>query len=195
MIGISGTRSCKRAAGICLLGLVLLITAGCGGGGGGGGGQASPSALSYASPQMYPVGTAIQALKPQVTGTVTSYNVSPALPAGLTLDAVSGAISGTPTTPSAAASYTVTAQNSSGSTIFSLSLSVIAVNVSPANISRIVASGTAVSVAVSAVPVDFAVSGSLFAKATDNSGVFAPAVTVIPAKRRLYADAHRGDDG
>ena len=178
MISIPGTRSCKSAAGICLLGLVLLITAGCGGGGDG---QAPPRALSYASPQMYPVGTTIQALKPQVTGTVTSYNVSPALPAGLTLDAASGAISGTPTTPSAAASYTVTAQNSSGSTSFSLSLSVIAVNVSPTNVSRIVASGTTVSVAVSAVPVDFAVSGALFAKATDNSGVFAPAVTATPA--------------
>src|SRR5689334_1840828 len=53
----------------------------------------APSALSYSSPQSYTVGTAITALMPTVTGTVTTYAVSPALPAGLAIDGTTGAIS------------------------------------------------------------------------------------------------------
>ncbi|HEX5047790.1 MAG TPA: Ig domain-containing protein [Gammaproteobacteria bacterium] len=87
---------------------------------------APPSALSYASPQSYPVGTAITALTPTVTGTVTSYSVSPALPAGLAIDATTGAISGTPTTAAAEAPYTITATNAAGSTTFDLTLTVTA---------------------------------------------------------------------
>jgi hypothetical protein len=79
--------------------------------------------LSYASPQTYTVGTAIATLTPTVTGTVTTYTVAPALPAGLSLDAVSGAISGTPTAPKASAAYTVTATNAGGSTTAALTLS------------------------------------------------------------------------
>src|SRR5262245_54287188 len=45
----------------------------------------APSGLSYPSPQTYVVGAAITPLNPTVTGTVTSYSVSPALPAGLVL--------------------------------------------------------------------------------------------------------------
>ncbi len=88
-----------------LLSAVLFMSA-CGGGGGGGGGGSSnppppppsvtaPSALSYTSPQVYTAGTAITALAPTVTGTVTTYTVSPALPAGLQL-AANRQISGTP---------------------------------------------------------------------------------------------------
>jgi hypothetical protein len=85
-------------------------------------GVTAPSALSYASPQTYPVGTAITALTPTVTGTVTSYAVAPALPAGLALDATTGAISGTPTAATPKATYTVTATNAGGSTTFGLEL-------------------------------------------------------------------------
>src|SRR5262245_53667347 len=46
----------------------------------------APSGLSYPSPQTYVVGAAITPLNPTVTCTVTSYSVSPALPAGLVLD-------------------------------------------------------------------------------------------------------------
>ncbi len=45
-----------------------------------------------------------------------SYSVSPALPAGLTLAAATGAISGTPTVTSAATTYTVTATDTKGAT-------------------------------------------------------------------------------
>jgi hypothetical protein len=83
-----------------------------------------PSALSYTSPQTYNVGTAITPLTPTVTGTVTSYGVTPALPAGLSLDATTGGISGTPTAPSRA-THTVTATNAGGNTTFALEISVL----------------------------------------------------------------------
>ena len=48
-------------------------------------------------------------------GTVTSWSVSPSLPAGLSLDTSTGEISGTPTGVSSAANYTITATNAGGS--------------------------------------------------------------------------------
>lgn len=51
-------------------------------------------------------------LTPTTTGTISSCTISPSLPAGLSLDATTCAISGTPTASSAATSYTVTASNS-----------------------------------------------------------------------------------
>jgi hypothetical protein len=61
-------------------------------------------------------------LSPTATGTISSYTVSPALPSGLTLNASSGVISGTPTVMQPATSYTVTASNTGGSTSFALSI-------------------------------------------------------------------------
>lgn len=102
------------------LGLVL---ASCGGGGGGSsGGMGAPSGLSYAAPPAFTVKVAITSLSPTVTGSVTSYSVSPALPAGLSLSSTTGVISGTPTAVSARASYTVTASNSAGSTTAAVSI-------------------------------------------------------------------------
>lgn len=57
-------------------------------------------------------------------GAVVSWSVSPALPSGLTLNSKTGTISGTPTSTDAAASYTITAQNSGGSATFQLTVSV-----------------------------------------------------------------------
>ena len=48
-------------------------------------------------------------------GTITSWAVSPTLPAGLSLDSSTGAISGTPTSVTSSASYTITATNTGGS--------------------------------------------------------------------------------
>ena len=48
-------------------------------------------------------------------GTITSWTVSPQLPPGLSLAASDGAISGTPTTVSPLATYTITGTNTGGS--------------------------------------------------------------------------------
>lgn len=85
---------------------------------------AAPSALSYDSPLQTTAGTSIAPAMPTVTGTVTSYTVSPALPAGLVLDSTTGEISGTPTTATALATYAVTASNVTGSTHFDLQIEV-----------------------------------------------------------------------
>ena len=102
-----------------------------GGGGGGGGtpppapGVTAPSALSYTTAASYNVGTAITPLDPTVTGTVTSYAVSPALPAGIALDGTTGRITGTPTAPARSQSYTVTATNAGGNTTFGVTFAVL----------------------------------------------------------------------
>ncbi len=117
--------------GLTLLGLLALLGA-CGGGssdGSGGSGNVpppvtAPTALSYPSPQTYVVGTTIAALNPTVTGAVTTYTVSPALPAGLTLNATTGQIGGTPSAPTAMAIYVLRAENSAGAATFSLAVTV-----------------------------------------------------------------------
>ena len=87
---------------------------------------AAPSALTYTlNTPSYCVGTAIADNNPSSGGgTPTSYSVSPALPAGLSIDAVTGIISGTPTTASIATNYTVTASNSCGLTTNILNITV-----------------------------------------------------------------------
>jgi gliding motility-associated-like protein len=71
--------------------------------------------ISYVTPHNYIVGTAIATLSPTVSGTTTSWSVSPALPSGLVLNTTTGVITGTATVASAATTYTVTATNSFGS--------------------------------------------------------------------------------
>ena len=117
-----------------------------GGGYGGGGGVVAPSGLSYTAPATMNVNTAITPLSPTVTGTVTSYSVSPALPAGLTLNTTSGVISGTPTATAAQATYTVTATNSAGSTTFGLALKVEPAIPSAYTMSALVSDGAATAV-------------------------------------------------
>ncbi|MBK8599403.1 MAG: putative Ig domain-containing protein [Flavobacterium sp.] len=84
----------------------------------------APSGLSYPSPNVFTVGTAISDLIPTVLGAVLSYSISPSLPDGLAFDNTTGIISGTPTTISAAAFYTVTAFNSGGSVSFEIQITV-----------------------------------------------------------------------
>jgi hypothetical protein len=86
-----------------------------------------PSGLSYTpSSASGTVGTAIGSLTPTVTGTVTSYSVSPALPAGLFISTSTGVISGTPTAVSALDTYTVTAANGTGTTTATVTIEVAA---------------------------------------------------------------------
>ncbi|WP_207535893.1 beta strand repeat-containing protein, partial [Desertivirga arenae] len=84
----------------------------------------APSGLSYTSPNIYTVGAAITALNPTLTGSATSYSISPALPAGLTLNTSTGQITGTPTATKSLTTYTVTAGNSSGNTSATLTITV-----------------------------------------------------------------------
>jgi hypothetical protein len=96
----------------------------------------APSGLQYAQSSIVAtVGTAISTDTPTVTGTVASYAVSPALPAGLSLSSSTGAISGTPTAASAQTSYTVTASNASGSTTATVQITVNSTTAPPANLS------------------------------------------------------------
>ena len=76
-------------------------------GGGSGNTMPAPSGLSYPSPPAFTANLAIAALNPTVTGTVSSYRVTPALPAGLSINAAAGVISGTPTAVTAKASSDV----------------------------------------------------------------------------------------
>ncbi|MBK8599405.1 MAG: putative Ig domain-containing protein [Flavobacterium sp.] len=94
----------------------------------------APSSLSYNSPNVYTIGNAISNLNPTISGgAVTSYSISPALPNGLSFNTATGVISGTPTAISGSTTYTVTANNSGGSTTFGL---VITVNdVAPSTLS------------------------------------------------------------
>jgi hypothetical protein len=86
----------------------------------------APSGLNYSvNPASYTTNVAIAPNTPsQSGGKVESYAVTPALPAGLSLDVQSGVISGTPTAATALASYTVTATNTAGSATVSLSITV-----------------------------------------------------------------------
>jgi gliding motility-associated-like protein len=76
---------------------------------------APPTGLTYTSPNVYTVGTAIGSLTPTISGgAIASYIVSPSLPAGLTIDATTGIITGTPSAVSSQTSYVVTGANASG---------------------------------------------------------------------------------
>jgi hypothetical protein len=99
---------------------VALLMVACGGGGGGGGGNSAPLDLQYAVATGQ-VGSPLGPYPPSVSGTVTGYSVSPALPAGLTLDPTSGVISGTPVAASSG-TYTVTASNGAGTATAALTL-------------------------------------------------------------------------
>ena len=77
----------------------------------------SPYSIVY-SPSSFTLtkGTAMTTATPTASGgTVTSWSISPSLPAGLTFSSTNGAISGTPTAIASSATYTVTASNTGGS--------------------------------------------------------------------------------
>jgi len=85
-----------------------------------------PSGLSYNTPNTFTRGGFIAPLNPTIGGgAVSSYSVSPDLPAGLGLNSTTGIISGTPRTVSASNEYTITATNIAGSTTAKV---VIAIN-------------------------------------------------------------------
>lgn len=97
---------------------------------------AAPASLSYREATVtYAAGQAIAANTPTSGGgPITAYSIAPALPAGLSLDAQTGIITGTPTATTAAATYTVTGTNVSGSITATLQITVVAAVVAPASL-------------------------------------------------------------
>ncbi len=86
----------------------------------------APTGLTYgAGTAVYTKGVTVAPDNPTGSGgAVTAYSVSPALPAGLTLNSGTGVISGTPTAVTPIASYSVTASGVAGSTTTSISVTV-----------------------------------------------------------------------
>ncbi len=85
----------------------------------------APSGLSYTTPVSYGTGTAITDNTPTISGgTVATWAIAPALPAGLVFSTTTGVISGTPSATSGAANYTVTATNASGSATATVNITV-----------------------------------------------------------------------
>jgi DNA-binding beta-propeller fold protein YncE len=106
---------------------------------------AAPAGLAYNPGNVtYTAGVAIPANVPSSTGgAILAYSISPFLPPGLQIngaesslgDLPTGIISGTPTAPSSATSYTITASNLAGSTTATFTIAVDADQVAPAGLS------------------------------------------------------------
>ena len=87
---------------------------------------AAPTSLTYTTNNAtYTMGEAITDNTPTADSTIASYTVSPNLPTGLSLNESTGVISGTPSTLSIQATYTVTATNESGSTTHDVFIAVV----------------------------------------------------------------------
>jgi len=155
------------------------IAAGCGGGGGGSASSQPPATqpapqVSYASPPTYVQGQAISPLVPTVTGTATTFSAAPALPAGLTIDAGIGVISGTPSSGAPDGDYTITVTGPGGSTAAHVHLAVVPV----ASITRTAVSGTSVYPTVTLDATALSLTGTLYAKVADPGGTFDQTVNV-----------------
>lgn len=88
----------------------------------------APNLNGYSAPSsIFSAGHSVVNLTPVLMASSTpviSYSVSPALPAGLSLNPQTGVISGTPTTVAPATSYTITATNSGGTSSATISITV-----------------------------------------------------------------------
>ena len=100
--------------------------------------SAAPSSLSYSDngPISYCINQAISINSPfSQGGNPSLYAVSPVLPAGLFFNTTTGQITGTPTSLSSSANYTITASNACGSTTRVLNIAVVSVPATPSTIS------------------------------------------------------------
>ncbi|MFD3408878.1 putative Ig domain-containing protein [Aquirufa sp. HETE-83D] len=84
-----------------------------------------PSSLSYATPQIYTEKIKISPLNPVVQGNPTLYTIDKPLPAGLSLNPLTGSITGTPTKAQDFIDYQITASNTTGYDIFTVSIKVL----------------------------------------------------------------------
>lgn len=113
-----------------ILPILLAFVPACGGGGGGGGPTVpaiAPTTLGFSSGEVFATsGVALDSVTATVDGDPVTFSISPALPAGLTLNPSSGTISGTPTVPAPRRVYDVTASNTGGSVHARIALRVVA---------------------------------------------------------------------
>ena len=84
-----------------------------------------PTELSYSTGTLnLTVGNPMPTLTPSIKGVVSVYSISPNLPAGLSLNPISGVLSGTPVVSISSTKYNIKASNSAGSVPFEIYLSV-----------------------------------------------------------------------
>jgi subtilisin-like proprotein convertase family protein len=127
-----------------------------------------PSGLSYSSPPVYTKGTVINNLSPSTSGGgVVRYAVTPKLPSGLSMNSITGLISGTPLAPTPAAPYTITATNPDGSTTTSLNITVI--DIAPSALTY------------SSNPATYRIDQAITLNASTNSGGAVVSYAVTPA--------------
>ncbi|WP_457388846.1 putative Ig domain-containing protein [Roseateles sp. P5_E1] len=167
-------RTDMRATGLCAALVCAAISIGCGGGGGSSTPTPPAPTLSYAAPQAYVQDQATSTLAPTTSGTVTSFSVAPALPAGLALNTTTGAISGTPTAGTAPADFTVTATGPGGSANAKIRLAVQPA----AKVTRMTVAGTSVAPLVTLDGAALGLTGTVYAKASDKDGVIGSTVAV-----------------
>jgi hypothetical protein len=97
-------------------------------------GPIAPAFTLSSSSESKTVNTAITGYTISSTGgTIASYSISPAAPAGLTFNTTTGLLSGTPTEVAASTAYTITATNATSSTTQIFTLTVTAVPVVATN--------------------------------------------------------------
>jgi hypothetical protein len=85
--------------------------------------------LSYSLTEyVLPANVALTSLSPTVTGIISTCAVTPTLPTGLTLDGLTCAISGTPTTQTPSTTYTISATSANGNASASISIRISSTN-------------------------------------------------------------------
>lgn len=108
------------------------------------------------------------------------YEISPALPAGLSLDPITGVISGTPTVATFSTNYVVTATNAAGTSSFTLyyisTYEITAPTITPASPTNTYCEGGAVTINFSAG--GFFPSNVFIAELSDSTGSFASPVMI-----------------
>jgi phenylpyruvate tautomerase PptA (4-oxalocrotonate tautomerase family) len=127
-------------------------------------------------------------------GTIISWSVSPSLPAGLSLDSSTGAISGTPSAVTSSASYTITANNTGGSDNATITIVVndIAPSISYGSTSLTLENGTAMTTetvtSTGGAVVSYSVSPSLPAGLSldTSTGAISGTPTAVTSKRLLH---------
>lgn len=84
-----------------------------------------PPVIAYTSPNTFSVGGSVTLTPTNTGGAATSWGCSPTLPVSLSINSGTGVITGTLTSISTMATYTVTATNSAGSGTFPLVIAVV----------------------------------------------------------------------